>query len=59
MVVINYYDVYDYNLHFICKVGVKSSEIGEISKRVEQEIENKLGHPIEYYRFRHYEVING
>lgn len=57
MVVINYYDVYDYNLHFICEVGVKSQEIGEISKRVEQEIAIKLGHHIEFYRFRRYETV--
>lgn len=57
MVVINYYDVYDHNLHFICEVGVKSQEVGEISKRVEQEIAFKLGHHIEYYRFRRYEMV--
>lgn len=56
MVVTNYYDIYDYNLHFVCKVGVKSSEIGEMSRRVEQEIERKLGHHIEHYKFTDYEI---
>lgn len=57
MVVINYYDVYDYNMHFLCEVGVKSQEIGEISKRVEQKIAHKLGRHIEWYKFRRYEMV--
>ena len=55
--VINHYDVYDYNMHFVCRVAVKSSEIGEVSSRVEQEIERILGHRIEYYKFSYHERV--
>lgn len=55
MQVINYYDVYDHNMHFICEVKLKSNIVGDTSDRVKKEIEKKLGRPVEYFKYTHYE----